>query len=521
MLLFVLVLLVAGGVIAYVGDRLGTYIGKKRLSFRGLRPRHTAMLYTVLSGGLIAVLTLGALMAYDSAVQTALLRGPELLAENHHLTQQNWDQGRLIHSREAQVQGADARADAALARTHQAEAQARQATRRAQTALQLALDAEGRLHRSLDRLSAAQAGLSRSREDLRRRQALLSAARRRLVVVNASLGGTRADLRGARARLHTAQLAFADAQAGVKEAQAHYNRALSTVADLSRRGDALSARNADLTQQNTQLEAKNQQLLTQTTFLQGAHLVYHKGQEVGRRVIATSQTAATVRQNLLLFLGDLSRSAEEAGASKTDQGRAVQVVAAIGNGAAVSEDDALDALSQSIAQQAGSVPGVVVVATAHYNSFGGEPVGIEIQPYDNELVFAKSALIASVEVDGSLPEDQILSALQAFLKERVGTAARRQGIIPRPDPETGEPTVGERTNSAKTLALVKQIQRLGPGTLVIARAADDTYSSGPLRLDLTATAPPAPEPLPAQGGAQHAAPLQPLSRPERCFEGSG
>ena len=151
----------------------------------------------------------------------------------------------------------------------------------------------------------------------------------------------------------------------------------------------------------------------------------------------------------------------------------------------MSEDEALDSLAQSIAQQAGAVPGVVVVAAAHYNSFGGEPVQIDVQPYDNELSLRKSAVIASTTVDGSPPEDQILSVLQVFLKERVGTAARSQGIIPRPDPETGEPTVGERTDSAKTLALVKQIQRIGPGVLVTARAAADTYSSGPLRLDLT------------------------------------
>ena len=85
------------------------------------------------------------------------------------------------------------------------------------------------------------------------------------------------------------------------------------------------------------------------------------------------------------------------------------------------------------------------------------------------------------------------------MKESVGTAARRQGVIPRPDPETGEPTVGERTDSAKTLALVKQIQRIGSGALVIARAAADTYSSGPLRLDLTAVR--LPEPLPARSGS--------------------
>ena len=75
-----------------------------------------------------------------------------------------------------------------------------------------------------------------------------------------------------------------------------------------------------------------------------------------------------------------------------------------GDGKAVTEDEALDALSQSIAQQASTVSGIVIVATAHYNSFGGEPVEVEAQPYDNELVFTKSALIASTEVNGSLPE---------------------------------------------------------------------------------------------------------------------
>ena len=296
MLLFALVLLVAGGVIAYVGDRLGTYIGKKRLSAWGLRPRHTAMLYTVLSGGFIAVLTLGALMVYDRAIQTALLRGPELLADNRQLARQNRDQSGLIRSREAQVRDAEARADVALTLTHRAEAQTRQAARRAQATLQLALDAEGRLHTSLNRLSDAQAGLARSRNDLMHRQAQLSAAQHRLLVVNDRLGGTRADLHGARARLRAALLAAAAADAGVRTAQIRYDRALSTVADLSRQGDALTARNADLTRLNAQLDTKITQLLTQTTFLQGAHLVYHKGQEVGRRVIPTNSPADAVRR---------------------------------------------------------------------------------------------------------------------------------------------------------------------------------------------------------------------------------
>jgi len=38
----ILVLAVVGGVIAVIGDRLGTRIGKKKLTLFGLRPRHTA-----------------------------------------------------------------------------------------------------------------------------------------------------------------------------------------------------------------------------------------------------------------------------------------------------------------------------------------------------------------------------------------------------------------------------------------------------------------------------------------------
>ena len=39
----IFVLAVVGGVIALIGDRLGTRIGKKKLSIFGLRPRHTAV----------------------------------------------------------------------------------------------------------------------------------------------------------------------------------------------------------------------------------------------------------------------------------------------------------------------------------------------------------------------------------------------------------------------------------------------------------------------------------------------
>ena len=68
----ILVLAVVGGVIAFIGDRLGTRIGKKKLSIFGLRPRHTAVLVTVVTGICITTVTFGIMAAVSENVRTAL-----------------------------------------------------------------------------------------------------------------------------------------------------------------------------------------------------------------------------------------------------------------------------------------------------------------------------------------------------------------------------------------------------------------------------------------------------------------
>ena len=57
--LVVLFLLAVCGLIAYIGDLLGRRMGKKRLSAFGLRPKHTAILFTIVTGVLIACVSLG------------------------------------------------------------------------------------------------------------------------------------------------------------------------------------------------------------------------------------------------------------------------------------------------------------------------------------------------------------------------------------------------------------------------------------------------------------------------------
>jgi len=68
----ILVLAVVGGVIAFIGDRLGTRIGKRKLSIFGLRPRHTAVVVTIFTGVCITTVTFGIMAAVSENVRTAL-----------------------------------------------------------------------------------------------------------------------------------------------------------------------------------------------------------------------------------------------------------------------------------------------------------------------------------------------------------------------------------------------------------------------------------------------------------------
>ena len=70
--LLILVLVVTGGAIAFIGDRLGSKVGKKKLSLFGLRPRHTSIIVTIVTGILITTTTLGVMAAVSENVRTAL-----------------------------------------------------------------------------------------------------------------------------------------------------------------------------------------------------------------------------------------------------------------------------------------------------------------------------------------------------------------------------------------------------------------------------------------------------------------
>ena len=110
-----LAILVFGGLIASLGDRLGTRVGKARLRLFNLRPRQTAMIITVIAGTLISASTLGILLLLSESLRDGLFQldniKRDLRKANKELTKANEEKQeiatKLITVNEQQTQAAE------------------------------------------------------------------------------------------------------------------------------------------------------------------------------------------------------------------------------------------------------------------------------------------------------------------------------------------------------------------------------------------------------------------------------
>lgn len=131
--LLILALLALGGVLATLGDRLGSRVGKARLSLFNLRPRNTAVLITVLTGSLISAVSLGLMLAVSERLRVGLFELDALqarLLESRTTLRRSEQNLRLSRQEQARVEGALRRARREREQTRRqltaAEIQARQ-----------------------------------------------------------------------------------------------------------------------------------------------------------------------------------------------------------------------------------------------------------------------------------------------------------------------------------------------------------------------------------------------------------
>lgn len=90
-------ILIISGFVAYLGDKVGRKVGRKKLTIFKLRPRYTSIIITILTGILIAGLSIAIVFSIFSNVRTAFFNMQEVLSQLAALTFQ-------LQSRDAALQ---------------------------------------------------------------------------------------------------------------------------------------------------------------------------------------------------------------------------------------------------------------------------------------------------------------------------------------------------------------------------------------------------------------------------------
>ena len=200
-LFLIVVLVVVGGAIAFIGDRLGSKVGKKKLTIFGLRPKHTSVLVTILTGISITTMTLAVMTTVSDNVRTALF-GMEQLRQTMAETE-----NRLAYaSKELENSKAEqAKTDATLAQTR----------------------------KDLDQLMEQRRELEQRADDLQRGNDALEAAKAELMAENNNLASQNQGLADDNAKMADDNAKLADDNKQLEDRNAY----LTTGIQIMREGD--------------------------------------------------------------------------------------------------------------------------------------------------------------------------------------------------------------------------------------------------------------------------------------------
>ena len=504
-LLAMLALVLTGGFISYYGDLQGRRWGKKRVSWFGMRPKHTAILITSLTGGFIALMSVVTVMLIAPRVREVVLRGERAIDENKGLNLRLKSEV-FTYTEDSKRSLAEATANAAkLTGVH-----FRLTALNAQ--YQQELKKNKKIIDSNDQLILAKRQLlvnvASAQHDIHKLQIVrnsLQSAKTRLQSSNRDLGdqnwtyvGDNTKLQAANQELKNLNEQIRDT--GIKLTKANEvldrtnkiqlaankiqlleeSRLKSEIGELQSTQEKLYQKQNDL---YSQLASSGRDMQQTFMALRQLPLSVRAGEMLGRRVIAAHQRPEAIRKELMSLLEDASVAALIHGASKGENGRAVRIVSkhisTLTSEHDTDEQASLDAMVETLF---GSDQPVVVVVNAINNSVEGEDVLIELSPRAVTPLFAKGDVIAKGKIDARQPTDKILNSIVEFLQNNVRNSAMHAGAVPLVDPDTGKPNYGFMSPS-ELLLLTDKVRRRGGDVEITALAKEAVSSADPIQLE--------------------------------------
>jgi uncharacterized protein (DUF3084 family) len=472
--LLILAIIFLGGAIATVGDRIGTRVGKARLSLFNLRPRTTAILVTILTGSIISASTLGIIFATNKELRDAVFRIRSIQEQRRKA------EAELARTRQLQ-QKTETSLATVTADLSQARTQLQLINRNLQTAI-------ARQQQTQAKLDQIQASYLRAQQELKQ----FSQQSQSLKIEVSRLAREQQQLQVERNRLLSERNQVQSRLQAVNQQKQQLETAVSLAQTQKRDVEieiaTVQTRLQQASEQRTQLIQQQQRLQAEVTNLEGSRqrlqsnvreLLY--GLRLGTVSIRTGQvlaagTFANVkdRKTSLDIIGALLRQARQNAIllAKPDQVSPEQQVILITN-----ED--VEQLAQQL--QDGQPYVVRILAAANYLQKESS-VMVVPQVVRNREVLAQGDRLAMVALNpGKMTDDQIFNRL----KELLALSNRRAiqaGVLA--DPVSGG--VGE-FSQIEFIKFVIALKQYPEELEVAAVVPDPVYTAGPLKLELIAS----------------------------------
>ncbi len=476
-------ILILGGVIATVGDRIGTRVGKARLSLFKLRPKNTAVLVTIFTGGLISASTLGILFAADEGLRKGVFELEDIQTD----LRQKREQLKTAETQKSQIESELSQAKIAQAKAQQ-DLQAINQSLQAANAKQLQTQAQ--LNRTISQQAQTQTQLQRTQGQLEQAVTQYQKA----IAELESVYNQRKELQAAVELLKAErQRLYAEAKKAIDEAKTAIEK---RDRELANRQEAIEQRDQKIAQLDKliqkrnlevaareqviakresrlkELEAQQEELEQEVARLEKYYQSYRdlrlgklalvRGQVLSAAVVRVTQPAAA-RQAVVQLLQEANRNANlelsEPGANTTN----VELLRVT--------QDRVEQLSKQIGD--GQEYVVRIFSAGNYVR-GEKQIQFFADTARNQLVFSGGAVLATTTTDSKTMTSYQLQQRLEILISASQFRARNAGIV-------------ENVQVDGTfLRFVSQLRQYNQPLEIKAIAAEDTYTAGPLRVKLVA-----------------------------------
>jgi len=451
--------LLLGGLLAVLGDRLGSKVGKARLRLFGLRPRQTATVVSILTGTVIAASTLGVLFALSKSLRQGVFKLDEIL------TQQREAEAELNQAKMSRVD-----VERALVQVTQEKTQAEQGLVKSQELF-------SRKNQQLNRLNQAVKGLRTERQQIVGQKNKLLQQRGQLLERIPELKSL---VRVREEELDRRQTRLQELRAQRQELQAELNDRDRLVNDRDRAiaqlDEAIDKRDRAIREKAAELDRLEQQfnVLRQRTKLLAQD---YQGLREGTVAIARGQVlsfaafrvvnANAAREAIETLLREANRAAISA--TQPDSLSASERVVQI----------PLSQVEQSIEKISDGQNYVVRILAIGNFVEGEKPIfgAIDIAP--NQKIFRVGEAIATLPIEPFTTTPEQMQERLDLLLASCQFRARRGGLL-------GEIQVEEGRIFTLTRFIERMIAAPQSFDRIQAIALENTYTAGPLKLRLVA-----------------------------------